>query len=191
MHGGDGMDGVGAPQLLGGDIAQAYIPHLAGLGLAGHGADCLLDSHFRVGVVGVVEVDVVGAEAFQAVVQALAGVIRRAVDVEGEAPAGLDGVAGLTLVEDDAELGGDEGLVTPALYGFGDELFVVAVAVGVGAVDHRALFDDMAQHLNALRLIDASVEALEHHRAISDARDGVARLGLHRVFHRLAPWWAV
>ena len=93
----------------------------------GHGADGLLDGRVGVDAVLVVEVDVVGAEPLERAFDGEADVLRAAV----ERPRAAAGVG------DQAELGGQDGLVAAAFERPADELLVGVGPVDLGGVDER------------------------------------------------------
>jgi hypothetical protein len=66
---GDRVHGMGLADGLGADFRQADVAHIAGLDHVGDGADRVLDRHVRVQARRAVDVDVVGAQALQAVGQ--------------------------------------------------------------------------------------------------------------------------
>jgi hypothetical protein len=102
---------------------------------------------------------------------------RRAVQPDGESPARREVRAGFAPVEHDAELGRHERLVPTAPEGLADERLVVAVAVGVGRVEHRhAGVERPVDRLDRARLAFAgAVVAFEPHGAVADPADGRAQ----------------
>ena len=71
LHGGDRVDGDGGAQLVGRHLREAEMAHLARRDEFGHRADGLLDRHGQVAPVHVVEVDDVGLQPVEALVDAL------------------------------------------------------------------------------------------------------------------------
>ena len=65
------MHGDGGPQFVGGHLRQPEVTDLARGHQFGHGADGFLDRHVRVAAVHVVQVDDVGLQSLQALVDAL------------------------------------------------------------------------------------------------------------------------
>ena len=102
--------------------------HLAGRDQFGHRADGLLDRHGWVAPVQVVQVDHVGLQALQALVDALAYVGR----VAPRTDATLRAAGRIAL---DAELGRQRDLVAAAGEHTSDQPLVVPVSVDVGGVD--------------------------------------------------------
>jgi hypothetical protein len=122
---GDRVHGVGAADRVGRSFGQADVQDLALVEQIDQRGDGVLDGGVRVDPVLVVEVDPVGAQARQGALDGGADVGRAAVDVAGSA----------TGVGHEAELGGDDDLVAPALDRLPDDLLAVERAVDLCGVD--------------------------------------------------------
>jgi hypothetical protein len=128
LHGGDGVDGVGARELLHRRLGHADRPRLAGGDDLGHRAPGLLHRHLLVDAVQLVQVDVVDAEAAQRAVDALAHVSRGAVAADRERRGVLD---------DEADLRGQHRLLAAAGERAAHDLLVGERPVHVRRVDQR------------------------------------------------------
>ena len=104
-------------------FADAERAHLALLHQLAHGADRILDRHFRIDAVLVIEIDHIDAEALQALLAGLDHEVRPAV---GEFA---------VLAAEIAELGRQHHAGAAALDRLADEFLVVAGAIGVGTVE--------------------------------------------------------
>ncbi len=166
LHGGDGVDGVGAADRRGARLGEPEVADLARGDELRHRAHGLLDGGRGVHAVLVVEVDVVGPEALERGVAGRAHVVRGAVD------AALGRVVRVAL---DPELRGEEHLVAPALQGAADELLVRERAVHVGRVpEGDAELDGAVERPERLGLVAAAVEVRHAHAAEAEGGDGGA-----------------
>ena len=125
LQGADGVHGVGLPDGLWPRLGEPEVADLAGLDELLHRPDRLLDGRLGVDAVLVVEVYVVHAETRERGVAGLSHVVGLAAHAK-EAP---------VLAAHVAELGGEDDLVAPALYGLADELLVGERAVHVRGVE--------------------------------------------------------
>ena len=152
---------MGAPDRVGGGLAQAEMKHLALLDELGHRAHRLLDRHRPVDAVLVVQVDGVDVEPAERRLACAVNVIRPATD-------GLRPV-GLTY---EAELGRDHELVAPPRQRFADQLLVGEGAVHVGGVEHgdadfRSAIDGR-DRLTLVAILGCPVEIGHAHAAEAD-----------------------
>src|SRR5262245_46619682 len=115
---------MSAADAFGPGFAEAEIANLALFDEPRHRADRLLDRHRRIDPVLVVEVDDIDAEPLEAGVAGLGDIGGAAVDAVG-AP----GLAGL------AEFAGDHHAIAPPLQCSAAQLFVLAPAIHVRAVE--------------------------------------------------------
>ena len=118
------MHGVGAADRLFSSLGEAQEAHFALPNQSRHGADHVLDRHLPVDAVLIQQVDAVRTEAAQGGFHHLAHVLRPAVQPHR-----------LPAFDAEAELGGDDHSVAPALQGTSQELFVVEGAVDLGGVE--------------------------------------------------------
>ncbi len=118
------MHGVGRADRLGRDLRQAIAADVALAHEVAHGADGLGQRHVRVQPVQVVEVDVVGLQAAEAVLQRLAQGGRAAIDQ-----------ALAVLVEPQAALGSQVERAVAVLQHLADQGLVGAEAIERGGVE--------------------------------------------------------
>ena len=119
------MHCVRAPDRVGARLGQAQMPHMPGPDQVGDGTHRVLDRYRRVDPSGPVDVDMVGAQALQAVGQEVLDRGRSAVEAD-EGPA---------RVEHGPELDREHRCIAPALDGPRDQRLVVAHAVEVAGVE--------------------------------------------------------
>ena len=149
-------------------------PDVADLALAdeiGEGAEGLLDIGVRAGPVHLVEVDVVGAQPAQ-----------RVLDLAHDPAAGPAAVVGLVAHRHE-ELGGQDDVVAAALQGLADDLLGHAAGVDVGGVDEvdpgvEGAVDD-PDGVGAVVVAPRP----EHHRAQAQRADRYAGPAEHSVLH--------
>ena len=157
---------VGDPQglgdLPGGMVGQADVADLALPDEVVVRREGLLQRRVRVGVVGVVEVDVVGLQAAQARLDLTDDVAARQAAVVDVGP------------DDPVGLGGDHHLVAAAAEGAAEDLlggFAVGGGRGAGPVEDR----HVAVHVGGVDEVDAEVDALRRRAGRRPARSGRPR----------------
>jgi hypothetical protein len=141
------------------------VAHLARRHQFRHRTDALLDRNRGVTPMHVVEVDDIGPQSGQALIDALA-------DVAGV-------VSGLQLADGavgrrrgDAELRGEGYLVTTVGENFADQLLVLPAAVHVGGVDERdADVDAVVQGGQRFAVVDLAVYGRQRHCPETDCTD--------------------
>ncbi len=149
----DGVDaGFGEPEVL----------HLALRDEVPNGACDIFDGHVGVHAVLVEEIDPVGPQALQAGVGDLADRVGGAVETRG-----------LTVLEAEAELGGDDHLIADRLEGFTHPLLVREGPVDLRSVEEGdAHFVGGADHRHGLGPLDAfAVAEVEAHAAVAERGD--------------------
>ena len=155
----------GGAQFVGGHLGQPEMADLARSHQFGHGAHGLLDGYVAVAAVHVVQVDHVGLQSLQALVDALPHVRGIAASVE-LACGTVGGVA------DDAEFGCERDLVAAVGEQLGDQLLVVSAAVDVGGVDERhAEVHGPVQGGQRFGVVDLAVHRRQRHGAEADCTD--------------------
>ena len=159
-----GGDGAGFVHEGGGEVGDADVADFAFVLEVFHGAHGFVHGGFVVGPVDEVEVDVVGAQ-----------------DFEAELALGLDGLGasiaqedvGVVGTGDDAGFGDDDDVVPVALQGVAHEGFGLAEAVGDGGVEEGdAEVEGAADGGGGLVVVDGSVAGAAHGPAAeSEGRD--------------------
>ncbi len=170
---------------LGARLAQPEMADLALLDEPAHRPNRVLDRHFWIDPMLVIEIDLVDAEPLQAGLAGLLDVGRAAVDTVGAA-----GLAGLT------ELGRDDDLVAPALQGAAEQFLVVAPAIHVRAVEmiDAEVGRALQQRLGGL-VVARAVGAGKRHAAepnrqhLGSVAADPAPLSLRTIAHRFPPLW--
>ena len=157
---------MGAAQNVGLGLRQAEMAHLALLDQPRHRAHRVLHRHLGIDPVQVIEVDDVGAEPFQAALAGHRHVVRPGV-----------GAAALALRPADvAELAADEGVVPPPLQCLRQQFLVMAVAIGVRAVEKiDAEIEGAADRGNRFRVVPRQL--LRRHAGTAEADGGNRRAG--------------
>ena len=150
-----------------GEVGAGDLAHLALLHQPVHGLERVADGHRRIGLVVVVQVHVVGAQAAQAALErAWHGLVVR---------------LARRLV---AELGGDDRLVAPASERPADVLLRTSLAVGLGRVDQRdALVERGVHDLAGLRRVEPPAEVVG-----PESRDETSRTPILRCSMSLSPF---
>ncbi len=158
------MSRVGAADRLGRGLAEPDVQELALLDQLGHRADGLLDRHFRVHAVLVVEVDPVGAQALERSLDGAAHVLGRAI-------AHSRPLAVLVAHRAHAELRRDHVRVAITGDRLADELLVFERPVHLGGVEEvDAELQCPLDRRHAFVLVRAAVEGRHPHAAETDLR---------------------
>lgn len=173
------MNLVGAADGGGTRFRKAERAHLALAHQLGHGADGVLDRYVRVDAVLVVEIDDICAEPLERGFRYRLRMLRPAVD----APDRLDARhAGLDA---EAELGGDDHLVTHRAERLADELFVLEGTIDFGRVEEGdAEIDGALQRADRFRFVRSAIGETHAHASKADGGDGKLTsefAGLHVV----------
>ena len=149
---------MGPPDALRPGLAHPEITDLALFDEPRHCADRILDRHCRIDPVLIIEIDDVDAEPLQAHFAGLGNIGGAAVDAVGAArPLGL------------AEFACDHDAVAPALERPAEQLFVLAPAIHVRAVEMiDAELDRPVDQPNAGRVVTRSVDPGQRHATEAD-----------------------
>ena len=122
--------------------------------------------------------------------QRLFHIVRRTVYTQREAPARRQFGANFVFIVNDAELGPDESVVPAARNRPGNQLFIVAGAVGIGGIDKiHAEIKRVPYRSNRLRFVDAAIKSFKHHRTIAEAPHLGPLVAKHAFFnHPASPY---
>ena len=166
---GDGLDGEGAADGLGGGFGEAEVIDLALGDEVFDGARDVFDRDVRIDAMLVEEVDAVGAETLE-------GGVGDGLDVIGagvETGRGFHGAAIELRGNVPAELGGDDDVVADVVEGFAEELFVGEWAVDFGGVEEGdAAVDGGVEEVDAGLFVVGGAEAeAEAHAAEAEGGD--------------------
>jgi hypothetical protein len=152
-----------------GGLRQAEVQHLARLDQVLDGAGDVFDRHLGVDPVLVVQVDPVGAQPAQRVVDRTPDAVRTAAQSARLRP---------VLGEREPELGRDPHLVPQRLEGLPDDVLIGERAVHLRGVEERdAEFGRATDHRDPIlpcRSAGGAVGAGQAHAAVADLRDGQA-----------------
>jgi hypothetical protein len=176
------VHGVGSSQGRGAGLRQPQVAHLAGLDELRHGSYDVLDRYPGVDPVLVQQVDPVGPEPAQGLLDDLADVLRTAVQPP-------PGAGGLGQVE--AELGGQHDLVAPGAAEDPSEQFFVGVRpIDFGGVEQRHPgLDSLDQGCLALGCVGPGLVNAGHpHAAETEGGNFQALLAELAGFHQVLQW---
>ena len=162
LQGGDRLDGVGAAENLDTGFGQAEVGDLAGVDEFLDGSGDILDRHVGIDPMLVEQVDTVGVEPTQGVLDGGADVVGPAVQA-----------GGAVAVEGESELGGDHHVVADVGQSLADELLVGERPVDLGSVEEGdAELDRLADDGDAVLLVEVqAVGMAEAHAAEADGGD--------------------
>jgi hypothetical protein len=157
------MNRIGAADCCGRGLGDPDVAHIARLHHVGDRADRVLDRHRRVDAGRLIQVDVVGAEAGEAVGEERLHRVGRGVQSEPFS----------VRTAQRAEAHRDEGTLAPsALEGFLQQHLVLAHAVHVGGIEHGdAGLERGMDRGDAFAVVGRPVPARHAHAAQTDLRD--------------------
>ena len=164
LHSGDGLDGVSAPDGVGGGLGHAEVTDLPGLDQGADRSGHLLDGHVGVDAVLVVQVDGLQPEPTQRALDGLGELVR------AEHPTARGPGLGVDVL---GELGGDRDLVAERCERLADELLVDVRTVDLGGVEEGdAEVDRPVQEGDHVGPVGSAAVAAGHrHAAEADGRD--------------------
>ena len=167
LHGGDGMDRVGAADGLGADFRQADEAHFAGRNQRRHGADGVLDRHLGVDPVQIEQVDHVGAETLERTLDGTAGIVGAAIKT-GEAGRDLE-----VGCDPETEFRRDDEVAASARDGAADQLLVVVRTIDLGGIEEGdAQFAGAMDRGDGLCVVALPIGRGHAHAAEAEGGDG-------------------